>query len=46
MRPGCWDVKERVRDMDVRSELEEFVAEHDAAREHVGQTTFLCATRK
>lgn len=40
------DAQERVRDMDVRSELEDFVAEHDAAREHVGQTTFLCATRR
>jgi SAM-dependent methyltransferase len=39
------EVLDRVRDMDVRSELDEFIAEHDAAREHVGQTTFVCATR-
>jgi len=37
---------DRVRDMDVRSELDDFIAEHDAVRRHVGQTTFLCATRR
>lgn len=37
---------ERVRGMDVRGELESFVAEHDAERTHVGQITFLCATRQ
>lgn len=35
----------RVRDMDARGVLEDFVAEHDAERVHLGQTTFLCATR-
>jgi SAM-dependent methyltransferase len=39
-------VKARVRAMDARGELESFVVEHDAQREHVGQTTFLCATRR
>ena len=36
----------RLRDMDARGELDAFVAEHDADRLHVGQTTFLCATRQ
>jgi SAM-dependent methyltransferase len=36
-------VQSRVRAMDAGGELEDFVAEHDAYREHVGQTTFLCA---
>lgn len=40
------DVVARVRAMDARGELDDFVAEHDAARLHVGQTTFLCATRR
>lgn len=40
------EVEDRVRYMDVRGELEDFVDEHDAARLHVGQTTFLCATRR
>lgn len=39
-------VQARVRAMDARGELEEFVADNDAQREHVGQTTFLCATRR
>ena len=37
-------VMERVRGMDARGELEDFVADHDAERVHVGQITFLCAT--
>jgi len=37
-------VEERVRAMDARGELENFAADQDAQREHVGQTTFLCAT--
>ncbi len=39
-------VEERVRGMDARGELEDFVADSDAERVHVGQTTFLCATRR
>ncbi len=39
-------VVQRVRGMDARGELEEFVADHDAERAHVGQITFLCATRR
>jgi len=39
-------VEARVRGMDERGELEDFVADHDAERVHVGQTTFLCATRR
>ena len=39
-------VEERVRGMDARGELEDFVADNDAERVHVGQTTFLCATRR
>jgi len=39
-------VEARVRAMDTRGELESFVVDHDAQREHVGQTTFLCATRR
>ena len=39
-------VVERVRGMDARGELEDFVADHDAERVHVGQTTFLCAKRR
>ncbi len=39
-------VEERVRGMDARGELEDFVADRDAERVHVGQTTFLCATRR
>lgn len=35
----------RVRDMDARGTLEDFVVEHDAERVRLGQTTFLCATR-
>jgi SAM-dependent methyltransferase len=37
-------VEERVRAMDARGELENFVADQDAQHEHVGQTTFLSAT--
>lgn len=40
------EVEARVRAMDARGELEGFVVEHDAQREHVGQTTFLCAVRQ
>ena len=40
------DVEARVRGLDARGELEDFVADQDAYREHVGQTTFLCATRR
>lgn len=39
------EVEARVRRMDARGELEEFVAEHDAERPDIGQTTFVCATR-
>ena len=39
-------VGERVRGMDDRGELKDFVADHDAERVHVGQTTFLYATRR
>ncbi len=39
-------VEKRVRDMDARGELENFVADHDAERVHVGQATFLCARRR
>ena len=39
-------VSERIRAMDSRGELEAYVAEHDAERAHVGQVTFLCATRR
>lgn len=39
-------VQARVRSLDARGELEDFVADQDAYREHVGQTTFLCATRR
>ncbi len=39
-------VEKRVRDMDVRGELENFVAVHDAERVNVGQATFLCARRR
>jgi len=39
-------VEERVRDMDARGELENFVAHHDSDRLNVGQTTFLCARRR
>ena len=39
-------VEERVRGMDARGELADFVADNDAERTHVGQTTFLCATRR
>jgi SAM-dependent methyltransferase len=39
-------VEERVRDMDARGELENFVANHDSDRLNVGQTTFLCARRR
>ncbi len=39
-------VEERVRGMDARGELEDFVADNDAERVHVGQATFLCATRR
>jgi SAM-dependent methyltransferase len=39
-------VEERVRGMDMNGELETFVAERDAERPHVGQITFLCATRR
>ncbi len=39
-------VVERVRGMDARGELEDFVADHDAERAHVGQATFLCAKRR
>lgn len=39
-------VEARVRDMDARGELEDFVTRHDAERVHVGQTTFVCATRR
>ena len=38
-------VEARVRGMDARGELEDFMAEHDAERPHLGQTTFLCAKR-
>lgn len=38
-------VEARIRDMDARGELEDFVARHDAERLNVGQTTFLYATR-
>ena len=37
------EVQARVRAMEARGELEDYVADHDAEREHVGQTTFLCA---
>ena len=37
---------EQVRGMDARGELESFVVDHDAERAHVGQITFLCATRR
>ena len=40
------EVEARVRAMDARGELEAFVAEHDAERLDLGQTTFLCATRR
>jgi len=39
-------VEERVRGMDACGELEDFVADNDAERVHVGQATFLCATRR
>ncbi len=39
-------VADRVRTMDARGELEDFVADHDAERAHVGQITFLCASRR
>ena len=39
-------VEKRVRDMDARGELENFVADNDAERLNVGQTTFLCARRR
>ena len=39
-------VTQRVRDMDASGELEAYVADHDAERAHVGQVTFLCATRR
>ena len=39
-------VEARVRGMDERGELEDFVADHDAERVHVGQATFLYATRR
>jgi SAM-dependent methyltransferase len=39
-------VQARVRSLDARGELEDFVVDQDAYREHVGQTTFLCATRR
>lgn len=39
-------VTARVREMDERGELEDYVAHHDAERVHVGQVTFLCATRR
>jgi hypothetical protein len=39
-------VEKRVRSMDARGELEGFVADNDAERVHVGQTTFLCAVRR
>ncbi len=39
-------VEERVRSMDVRGELQDFVTDNDAERVHVGQTTFLCAVRR
>lgn len=39
-------VEARIREMDARGELEAFVTRHDAERLHVGQTTFLCATRR
>ena len=39
-------VEKRVRDMDERGELENFVADNDAERLNVGQTTFLCARRR
>jgi SAM-dependent methyltransferase len=39
-------VEARVRDMDARGELEDFVAEHDAERPHIGQISFLCAARR
>ena len=37
---------EQVRGMDARGELESFFVDHDAERAHVGQITFLCATRR
>jgi SAM-dependent methyltransferase len=40
------EVEKRVRDMDARGELGNFVADHDAERLNVGQTTFLCARRR
>ncbi len=47
LSPDALDrVVERVRGMDVRGELEDFVTDHDAERAHVGQTTFLCAKRR
>ncbi len=39
-------VEKLVRGMDDRGELKDFVAEHDAERVHVGQATFLYATRR
>ena len=39
-------VQARVRALDARGELEDFVADHDTEREYVGQTTFVCATRR
>lgn len=39
-------VESRLRDMDARGELEAFVADRDAERSHVGQTTFVCAIRR
>ncbi len=47
LSPDALDrVVERVRGMDARGELEDFVTDHDAERAHVGQTTFLCAKRR
>jgi SAM-dependent methyltransferase len=39
-------VEARVRAMDAGGELETFMAERDAERPHVGQITFVCATRR
>jgi len=39
-------VEERVRAMDARGELADFVADNDAERVQVGQATFLCAARR
>ena len=42
---GLEAVEDRVRGMLEKGEMETFVRENDASRLHIGQTTFICASR-